>query len=850
MPKQTFTLNNFSGGANGYVDPLDIADEELAVCQGFKAEPGTVIVLGDMKGAHTPSAANGSDQISIEPGYGLFSFSHDYDKDADLNATQYLMLMDGVTFDIYDDDGGAWQAAQIHLGTVDSVESFAGNIRPCFTVAGGAVRICPGNFNQVDTGGSTDGDGLDASIGYGDHESITVYSVYTDTAVGDLIVIAGQEMVVLYSASVRKDVARNMTGSFTSAAADVDTTIYAVLDSRWRGIVNRKNFTDVTTIGTFTGWFSSFANPRPPVHYNTNIIGTEVGDVQYAYPFLVKYDVGTITINGDKAPILHVGYYAHATNSANEDATWDGASIKLYTTALYDDGDKQESQPNKFETAIVVAKATELGIWIGVEYSDDASTYRMHDRVTGARLYYEDETNDPGVLYQLLEIDFEKGVKKSEAGTFDPWRANVANETCECPHDGSGASGATDTERTTDNGNAFIFTAPPTAFSYSHNTGYSSDITTHARYKTAVVAGERLFAGNIYQNGNAHGDLMIGSPVHKYDILPGTEPYARRVAAGDGDEIIKLEAYADRVLQFKKRTLYIVNISGGLGEEFVESEHKNMGVENPSQTCMTEFGVAWVNSKGVFLYDGQEITDLTLDKLQMTNTSDRPRALNIIESNIPTIGYHPDNKWLVINVASNISSAFEAEAWIHDFKNSSWTYSQEFSADADYKSNTVWTSDNNLVFAAGTNSSNTPDLFKYRDAGSVAPAQGELILRTKDFHLDSPGVKKKLKSVYVTYSANDSTKIQAHILCQKASATATDDSGMEEVDGGTNYYTEADGFKTTSNDVYTVELKPSTAVTDALSFQLQLKNEDAVALAGGNFKLYNISFVYRPLGTR
>ena len=48
MPKQTFTLNDFSGGANGYVDPLDIADNELAQCQGFKPEPGTVIVLGDM----------------------------------------------------------------------------------------------------------------------------------------------------------------------------------------------------------------------------------------------------------------------------------------------------------------------------------------------------------------------------------------------------------------------------------------------------------------------------------------------------------------------------------------------------------------------------------------------------------------------------------------------------------------------------------------------------------------------------------------------------------------------------------------------------------------------------------
>jgi len=86
MAKLTFTINDFSGGVNGYVDPLDIADNELAQCQGFKAEPGTVIVLGDMKpvdasnGSYTiaNSIEEGSAaDIDIESGYGLFTFSND-----------------------------------------------------------------------------------------------------------------------------------------------------------------------------------------------------------------------------------------------------------------------------------------------------------------------------------------------------------------------------------------------------------------------------------------------------------------------------------------------------------------------------------------------------------------------------------------------------------------------------------------------------------------------------------------------------------------------------------------------------------------------------------------------------
>jgi len=401
-----------------------------------------------------------------------------------------------------------------------------------------------------------------------------------------------------------------------------------------------------------------------------------------------------------------------------------------------------------------------------------------------------------------------------------------------------------------------LFAAPPKAFTYEFNAGYPADVNTHARYKTAVVAGGRLFVGNVYQSGRAHGDRMIGSPVNKYDILPEIAtidfPYVRRVAAGDGDEIVKLEAYADRILQFKKRALYIVNIGGGFGEEFVESEHKNMGVENPSQTCMTEYGVAWVNSGGVFLYDGQEITDLTLNKLQRTNTTTRPRALNVTESNVPTIGYHPDNKWLVVHPQSAVTDANDVEAWIHDFKNGSWTYSKEFTTTDEYKTNMVWTGDNELVFAAEENSSDTPNFFKYQDSASCDSATfgvaTNFLLLTKDFHLDAPGIKKKLRSIYVTYSASANSYIEADLIYKSISGEATDD--LEEAGGGSTYYTEALGFKSTSGAVRTVELVPTTYSTNAYTFQLKLHNPDAAYPEGADFKLYNISFVYRPLGTR
>lgn len=377
---------------------------------------------------------------------------------------------------------------------------------------------------------------------------------------------------------------------------------------------------------------------------------------------------------------------------------------------------------------------------------------------------------------------------------------------------------------------------------------YPPHVNTHARYKTAVVANRRLFAGNVYQSGKANGDRMLQSPADKFDILPEYGDFVIDVTKGDGDSIVKLEAYADRVLQFKKRALYIINVSNTeLGEEYIESSHKGMGVQNPSQTCMTSYGVAWVNPNGVFLYDGQEVVDLTIDKLQMTNTTDRPRALNIDEDKVPIIGYHISHKWLVIIPQSTTTGSDENEAWIHDFKNGSWTYAREFTNNGDFKTNIVWTSDNSFVFAAGTNSSNTPDIFKYRSPSVDTSANG-LLLLTKEFHLDAPGIKKKLRSVYITYSASANTKIEADLIYKSISGEATDD--LTEANGGSTYYTEADGFLSTTDNVRTVELVPTTYSTNAYTFQLKLHNPDAAYPHGADFKLYNISFVYRQLGVR
>jgi hypothetical protein len=824
LPKQNFTISDFSGGTNGYIAPRDIADNEIVQCQGFKAEPGVVELLGDVKGSYTVASASGN--MDIESGYGLFSFAHDYDSSAALANTNYLVMLNRISTDKHNKldihDGSSWSADAIDLGGSSANVRLA-SIKPNIYIADGSIRVSPGNFASVDSG-EDESATLAINRVYGGVSTGTITGGTDYVAQGDTVIIDNKEFIVLRVNGTALYLGRNMTGKFVNATAAAQINV--IPDTRWRGVIKRDMFGH--SVGEVSEWYTTYAHPRPPATYNSNLDAGDGG----GFPFMIKVynEAEAATIDGTISPTLVVGY---KEDEDSDDAVWDGASVNLYVTAMYDDA-KQESQPNKAKSGIVIPAGKELAVWVGMNYSSDASTYQANKRVTGARIYYEDVTNEAGILYQLVEVDFVLGAKKADALSYTDWTSSAAGKSVGSP----GTAGAAAASRT--GSNAFIFAAPPKLFTYEINTGYPYDVNTHARYKTSTIANRRLFVANVYQSGKAKGDRMISSPVNRFDILPEYGDYIIDVTTGDGDEIIKLESYADRVLQFKKRTMYIINVGSGFGEEFLESTHKNMGVENPSQTCMTEYGVAWVNSKGVFLYDGQDITDLTKNKLQRSGST-RPKALNVSEGNVPLIGYYPDEKWLIILPESTPADDNDVEAWIHDFKNDAWTYSADFTTTDKYRTNMVWATDNSLMFgeaAAGA----TPNFYKYQ-APTNNVASGKLLFMTKDFNLKSPGVKKKLKNIYVTYSASANTKIEADIIYTHETGEAT--VALQEK-GGSTYYTEADGFLSTTGNTRTVKLEPSSSVSSVYTFQLKLHNPDATYPAGADFKLYDVQFVYRP----
>ena len=74
MPKQLYKITQFHGGLNSNSDARDIAENELS-----EATDVMVDELGKirMMGGTTAHAATSNPTVVINPGYGLFYFSHD-----------------------------------------------------------------------------------------------------------------------------------------------------------------------------------------------------------------------------------------------------------------------------------------------------------------------------------------------------------------------------------------------------------------------------------------------------------------------------------------------------------------------------------------------------------------------------------------------------------------------------------------------------------------------------------------------------------------------------------------------------------------------------------------------------
>ena len=147
--------------------------------------------------------------------------------------------------------------------------------------------------------------------------------------------------------------------------------------------------------------------------------------------------------------------------------------------------------------------------------------------ITMIKVYMRKVTSSKWFL--VAEADMVEGIRNPFDDDFQPW------------------------DNTTESGTITARTPyklePPTAITYRSETGYDNNeiSTTTARFKTGVVTNRRAYIGNVLQSGSAFGDRMIKTGANAFDIYP--QENWIDVAINDGDNITKLEVYADRLFQ-------------------------------------------------------------------------------------------------------------------------------------------------------------------------------------------------------------------------------------------------------------------------------------------------------------
>ena len=123
----------------------------------------------------------------------------------------------------------------------------------------------------------------------------------------------------------------------------------------------------------------------------------------------------------------------------------------------------------------------------------------------------------------------------------------------------------------------------------------------NARFRTYAINDRYMYVGNILQDGKVYADRILKSLPGRMDMFP--EDNILVVTENDGDEIVALEAFNDRLLEFKNKVLNIINISGST--EYLEASFRHMGIRGHNAVCKSNLGVVFANENGMYIYTGE-----------------------------------------------------------------------------------------------------------------------------------------------------------------------------------------------------------------------------------------------------
>ena len=636
MPKSILQINKFEGGMVNYSDPRDIPENASADLVGLMTDTvGKIRVMG---GASQHVLINENEVFPgsyFKPGYGLFAFNADHNLANNTVETKLLAIQSGKSFHIHDGSYLSNNNNYIHSNeivlTTEDVSSVA-EIQPLFYYVDGGLRVCDSNMN-------VNNDLIAAKLyKFVSKEWFPGTSSYVIPANWyDMCSYIFPPTTNQFGTLNLVGSGSGATGFAANSTSDSDGEGYAKSSP---GSIMLEVVADSGTNGEFNG--------------DTHL--------QFGASFI--YD------DGQESPI---STFVDSNGAAlRYDSTAAGSNHTLKFKISIGLGDRYDADTNAIlsELSFDPRIAGVALYWVG----DSLSTYE--DPLYMAYCHFGSNDDDPAYFAT------HDGAKVSTFSSVD------------C------TNGLTGLGRKSD----YLFIKKIPALTYELRTGISNEEeTTAARWSSAAIINRRAYVGGVQRikfdatslnNANTTGvdgnsvkqcnytaldkqsDTMLISELNQFDIFPASNFID--VAINDGEKITALVSFADRILQFKDKNLYVINTSQDY--EYLESQHKYMGVKHSYQVCETEFGIAWVNENGCFLYDGEQINNLITNKLNPTeiHVTNSPPWKSFIGNN-GMIGYLQELKQLLIlqdpvsEIATDALSENTSDVMIYDMRTGSWS---------------------------------------------------------------------------------------------------------------------------------------------------------------------------------
>ena len=297
-------------------------------------------------------------------------------------------------------------------------------------------------------------------------------------------------------------------------------------------------------------------------------------------------------------------------------------------------------------------------------FNDITPNNSWNERIEGFRIYMKQVDIIGGGLADewtmLYDVDLKEGTYIMHAKDSDLEQLTLGNINT---HAWNATSTIDQRSLVTTNVKGDSIKTPP-LITYESENGYKFDTNLAARYKCATVVDRKVYIGNLKIGDKTFPDRMLRSDTDKFDTFPDDGTHFIDVATSDGESIIALESVGDKLIQYKEKTAYVIKVTSE-GEELVAT-FSGAGVKNPCQIAKSSDGIYWVNSNGIYYYDGEKLSNVSKDKFNINNwiTSEDFKKPVIV-------GYDKHSNKIII-LTTNASGA-ESSGYIYDINNGAIT---------------------------------------------------------------------------------------------------------------------------------------------------------------------------------